>query len=326
MKFIKTLPFIFVFFFVIGITFVSAESATGNITVTVIQDSCANGATNPPDCNNNTTSGTLSASPSSCTIAQGSSTCTTTLTLSITNPVTGAATNITKTGNTEVANGINPSSKPGIVVSYPSTTFYLNHNGATLGESTINAICTYGTSWNGSSCVSASALPSGVLSATNCAIALDQSACDTNISWNTLNPLDGATSAVTTTPPAGGNLVKNGNTSTATYSIGYGNTRTFFLYHNSVELAHANPTAICSQSVVPTIWNGSKCTEVTPVVCTLPEIRDIDTNTCVSPDDCKAIGKYVDGNTCVSACIAPKTTDEVNHICKSKSKFIFNEN
>ena len=155
MKFIKTLPFIFVFFFVLGLSFVSAESATGNITVTVIQDSCANGATNPPDCNNNTVSGTLSASPSPCTIAQGSSTCTTSLTLSITNPVVGAATNITKTGNTEVASGLTPASKPGIVVSYPSTTFYLNHNGATLNGPdglTVSADCITGSTWDGSKC------------------------------------------------------------------------------------------------------------------------------------------------------------------------------
>jgi hypothetical protein len=101
------------------------------------------------------TTGTLTGAD--CQIAVGASTCNTTLNLSITNPINissttitdAKSTNITKTGNIEVANGKSPTAKPGIVVSYPSTTFYLNHFGNTLNPAGLNvkATCASG-SWN----------------------------------------------------------------------------------------------------------------------------------------------------------------------------------
>ena len=86
-------------------------------------------------------SGTLTGSD--CVIDEGKNSCTTTLILAITNPVTGKATNITKPADIEVAKGITPASKPGIVVKYPSETFYLNHNEQTLNldGTKINASC-----------------------------------------------------------------------------------------------------------------------------------------------------------------------------------------
>ena len=96
--------------------------------------------------------GSLSSSPNPCTIASGESSCTTSLTLNITNPVSGAATNITKAGNITVASGITPTIKTGIVVPYGNTTFYLNHNTNTLADETVGAICISGTIWNGTVC------------------------------------------------------------------------------------------------------------------------------------------------------------------------------
>lgn len=83
-----------------------------------------------------------------CKIAKNESACKTALTLNITNPVSGAATNITKPVNIEVATGLTPASKSNIIVNYPSTTFYLNHAGSTLTEKTINASCVDGTVWD----------------------------------------------------------------------------------------------------------------------------------------------------------------------------------
>lgn len=94
----------------------------------------------------NALTGTLVGSD--CTIASGQSSCKTDLTLHINNPVAGKATNITKATNVEVASGITPAIKTNIVVNYPSTTFYLNHNSLTLTSQTINAICENGTAWD----------------------------------------------------------------------------------------------------------------------------------------------------------------------------------
>jgi len=85
-----------------------------------------------------------------CEIEKNESTCTTTLQLNINNPVEGAETNITKPVKVEVASGITPALKPGIVVNYPSTKFYLNHHNLTLNPDgkIINASCKYGTFWD----------------------------------------------------------------------------------------------------------------------------------------------------------------------------------
>lgn len=97
--------------------------------------------------------GTLTGSD--CTIAANASTCTTSLTLNVTNPVSGAQTNVTKPTNVEVISSVTinntfPKTVSGIVVGYPSTTFYLNHNSATLTNpgTTINATCVSGTGWD----------------------------------------------------------------------------------------------------------------------------------------------------------------------------------
>ncbi len=89
---------------------------------------------------------------SSCVIKAGESTCKITLIINIENPVSGADTNITKAGNIEVASGLSPLKKEGIVVNYSSTTFYLNHNSKTLNSLTVGAVCESGSSWDGNKC------------------------------------------------------------------------------------------------------------------------------------------------------------------------------
>jgi uncharacterized protein (TIGR02145 family) len=99
----------------------------------------------------------LVAFPSTCVIPKGSSTCTTDLTLNIIDPVLESLTTITKNGdNTSIATGILPLIKQNIIVDYPSTTFYLNHNGGVInsGGTTVTAVCEKNTKWDGGKCLS----------------------------------------------------------------------------------------------------------------------------------------------------------------------------
>jgi len=88
-----------------------------------------------------------------CEIKLNKNTCTTTLTLNIVSPVSGAETNITKAGDIEVAKNLLPASKSNIVVDYPNTTFFLNHNMATVASKLINATCELGTEWSVNQCI-----------------------------------------------------------------------------------------------------------------------------------------------------------------------------
>ena len=90
-----------------------------------------------------------------CEIKKDQSTCKTIMTLNIASPVVGAETNVTTNipvFNTEVIKnkdiGSFPSTQNGIVVSYPDTTFFLNHNTLTVAEKTLKATCELGTSWD----------------------------------------------------------------------------------------------------------------------------------------------------------------------------------
>ena len=90
-----------------------------------------------------------------CEIKKDQSTCKTIMTLNIASPVVGAETNVTTNipvFNTEVIKnkdiGSFPSTQNGIVVNYPDTTFFLNHNTLTVAEKTLKATCELGTTWN----------------------------------------------------------------------------------------------------------------------------------------------------------------------------------
>lgn len=104
-------------------------------------------------------SGTLTPSPVSCEILEGSSSCTVTLNWSITNPA-ASTTAITASGmsNVNVGTSVSPSYQSGshsFSISYSSSpkTFYLyNNSEPPLAQSTATAGCKSGTSWNGSQC------------------------------------------------------------------------------------------------------------------------------------------------------------------------------
>lgn len=94
-------------------------------------------------------SGSISASPSSCYISAGNSTCASTLTWNTNNPVSTSS--VTKNGSV-VATGNNGSRS--VSVNYGTNTFYLYNNSIELGSRSVSASCISGSYWNGSYCVS----------------------------------------------------------------------------------------------------------------------------------------------------------------------------
>lgn len=114
--------------------------------------------------------------------------------------------------------------------------------------------------------VGTAAAPSGTLTATSCQITAGNDRCSNSFSWTTQNLIaaDTAISRNDGDPdyvPTAAEIAVGGGTKATT--IPYGST-TFFLYHNSVELAQATATATC---VAGTDWNNvtGKCQTV-PVV------------------------------------------------------------
>ena len=96
----------------------------------------------------NPMSGDLSASPSSCTIPIGNSTCAVSLSWNTTNPVgVSAVTNL----NGTIATG--NSGNKAVSITNGTTSYYLYNNGEKLDTENVTASCTSGSSWNGSYCV-----------------------------------------------------------------------------------------------------------------------------------------------------------------------------
>ncbi len=200
--------------------------------------------------------GVLTIDPLSCDIAQNASTCT----------VTGATwttTNATQPSLVDVNTGIvlstlaNNSNPLTVWVAYPQTNFALRHNGfpGILDTETVTAKCVKDTEWDGSKCIATSGGLSGSITASDCTISEGESTCSSNISWNTLNPIVGHNSEVTTPVNI---TVGSGNDGDKTYDIGYGDTY-FFLSHNSIELGQDMARAVCESG---TTWNGTICTRV----------------------------------------------------------------
>ncbi|MEI6352320.1 MAG: hypothetical protein WCO35_00040 [Candidatus Nomurabacteria bacterium] len=93
-----------------------------------------------------TMTGTISASPAACTIALGASSCTTSLTWSITNPVsTSAVTSDTDKYGTSAPNtsigGGNSNTLASVTIPYSSRNFYLYNNAQSLDQVTVNSDC-----------------------------------------------------------------------------------------------------------------------------------------------------------------------------------------
>jgi Divergent InlB B-repeat domain len=99
-------------------------------------------------------SGTLTPSASPCTIASGSSSCTTNLTWNTVNPVsTSAVTSDTPNPNTVLAS-TNSGTLSSVLVPYGGRNFYLYNNNINLAQINVGTVCASGSSWNGSICSS----------------------------------------------------------------------------------------------------------------------------------------------------------------------------
>lgn len=103
--------------------------------------------------------------------------------------------------------------------------------------------------------------PSGSLTSSDCTINPGFSSCPSSINWNTVNPLVGVTSVVTTPTSI---TVSTGNSGLATYPVTGGNPsgqRTFYLYHNGQLLNQTSASATCVNST----WDVSSGTCKAPV-------------------------------------------------------------
>ncbi len=197
------------------------------------------------------TSGTLTLSSSSCSIAAGASSCNVILTWTTTNPVgVSAVTSNYPSANTTVATGNSGSTTTS--VPYNSRSFFLYNNGVQLATRTATSSCVSGTTWNGSTC---RANMSGTLTpaSPSCSITAGASSCNVSLTWTTTNPV--STSSVTSNYPSANTTVFTGNNGTNTASVPHAG-RSFFLYNNGVLLATSVATANCASGAT---WNGSTC-------------------------------------------------------------------
>jgi len=220
--------------------------------------------------------GTNSLIGTPCFIEKNKNTCTTDLTLNIINPVPGADTNITKPVNQVVATGITPLKKTGIIVDYPSTSFFLNHNGSTLASTQVSASCRSGYIWDGLRCVEGSisfgcsdgilnqdetSIDTGGVCATgsltipsSCQIGKDESSCTvTGAVWNTTK----TTNPVSLIDVNMGRRLSDltNNLNPLKVWVGYPHT-VFNLKDNTKILDSKIVTASCKPG---TKWNGGKC-------------------------------------------------------------------
>ena len=219
-----------------------------------------NGGTNA-SCTENKPSGSISGAD--CTISPGANSCNTALTVNVSDATVGAATNVTKAGNVEVVsnatiNNTFPKTVGGISVSYPSTTFFLNHNMGTLGSKTINASCAANTVWNGSICES-----TGSITGADCTILPGESTCTTSLILDVPNPVVGA--ATNVTKPTNVEVISNAtinNTFPKTINnivVSYPSV-TFFLNHNTGTLGSKTINASCGPGI-PWDVGSSACSK-----------------------------------------------------------------
>ncbi len=210
-------------------------------------------------------SGTLFASP--CTIANGASTCTTTLTVTTANLVSpnGSNTAITRNPAGTCTNCTYPFTAPvTAVVGYDITNFFLYHNGEILAQDSmtpgVEINCLSGSEWDGDTCEPI-VNPSGTIGATNCTIAIGGSSCNASVSWTTANLTGNPTTITRNTGTPASFTPSPLAVGSQTVTLGYGinGTTTFYLYHNSVLLDQTDAGTAVVICAVGSTWNGTIC-------------------------------------------------------------------
>lgn len=164
----------------------------------------------------NEMSGDINASPSSCVISSGNSSCSVNLSWTTTNPENTSS--VTSNGST-VANGSNGNKT--ISLSNGSKTYYLYNNGKLLDQTSVSASCASGSYWNGNYCT-----PDIIVDNDECAItsfnanpSSVKKGDSSLLSWSTVNCTNVSISGV-----GSYGLGKNGSqiiwpTSTKSYTI-----------------------------------------------------------------------------------------------------------
>ncbi len=158
----------------------------------------------------NSPSGSISAT--TCTIANGASTCVSSVTWSTSNLVAGTSTAVTRnnpdgTSVSSSTSGTNVSN----TVNYGNSSFFLYNNGSALASASITVDCATGSGWNGSSCITTTYTVTGVAGANG------------TISPASRTVNEGATTTFTITPATGyiaGASGCNGSLSGTTYTTG----------------------------------------------------------------------------------------------------------
>jgi len=160
--------------------------------------------------------------------------------------------------------------------------------------------------------------PTGTLTATDCIIDMGGNSCNTNLVWNTINPI--GTSEVTT--PTNIKLATANSSAGTSYSVGYGS-RSFYLYNNSVELTSAISTASCTSG---TIWDGSSCVKIiitpdTGLTATPSQIIKGESSTldwyALNAVSCEGINFNTGNNVNGSISVSPTVTTTYSIICTS---------
>jgi len=162
-----------------------------------VSSSCVSGTTwNGSTCQASTAmSGTLTPASPSCSIAAGGNGCNVSLTWTTTNPAgTSAVTSDYPSANTVVASGNSGSTSP--FVPHAGRTFYLYNNTKLLATSVASAICSSGTTWNGSACL---APLSGTLIGTVRDSSTNKVIPGASIAFNGINALSNLSGAYTLT-------------------------------------------------------------------------------------------------------------------------------
>jgi pimeloyl-ACP methyl ester carboxylesterase len=200
----------------------------------------------------------LSLSSSSCTIGAGESTCTIAASWATSNPVgTSAVTSDTPGPDSQVAVGNTGANVP-FTVFFGGRTFYLYNNAQELDRRTVTASCIAGTRWDGTVCTP---IPSGLLTLTgsSCVIAAGASTCAVSATWTTENPV--GVSAITSDTPSADTQIATGNAGADLALTVFFGGRNFFLYNDQRELDRKSVTATCTSG---TAWSGTQCTTIPP--------------------------------------------------------------
>ncbi len=208
------------------------------------------GCSGPGDTSEDAMSGTLSASPTSCQVNKGTSTCQTNLTWTTFDPIASSSVTRTSPNGTAFSNMNSGTGQPVFISGqYSSATFFLYNSARELASTTVSVSCAAGSAWSTASNKCIGNILS--LNTSSCTILLNQSTCTGSATWD----LVGANSP---------NLY-NQTRSVTEYSTATGTARTITLTHGSntiqardgaVVMASQVATANCD---VNTAWNGSIC-------------------------------------------------------------------